>query len=152
MNQSQHYKASLRKESFTLVRASGEMFMKIKKVNYSSQRCYDLSWCPLYSFGQQFHEKYIEDVHRGSGRKMTPSNWLRKLSFLSLQQKTLSADMMSSHVWNYWLLLTFKDDGDQLSSLLPGCRTRCKQLNMKKEWFGLLIRKNVVFNDNEALK
>lgn len=36
---------------FGVIRASGETFMKMQKVNYSSQRCYDLSWCPLYIFG-----------------------------------------------------------------------------------------------------
>lgn len=39
-----------------------------------------------------------------------------------------------------------------INCLSSGCRTRYKQLNVKKESFGLLIRKNVVFNGNEALK
>lgn len=78
----------------------------------------------------------MEDVHRGPGRKIIHSKGLRILSFLRTENTKCRYD--KSQVWNYLLLLAFKDGGDQLSS--SGCRTRCKQLNMKKDLGCLLGR------------
>lgn len=84
---------------------------------------------------------------------MTCNKELRKFTVLSLDQETLSPEVIScliSETTCYCFPLEIMMFNCPLST---GYMTKCKQLKVKtKKELGCLLEKNVDFNDNEAMK